>query len=241
MARFLLIHGSCHAAWCWDGTIAALEALGHEAAAIDLPAHGDDTPPESVTLTDYADAILGALDEPAIVVGHSMAGVPLTLAAESAPERFERLVYLCAYLPGDGDSVGTLRRAQDSQPLLPAIRRDRGSPVFGFDPELGRQIFYNDCSDAVAEAAIARLCPEPIAPQEERVTLHGKAQALPRSYILCSRDGAIPPKFQQRMAGALPLADLHERDWSHSPFLSDPEGLAALLDKIAGATPAQAV
>lgn len=36
------------------------------------------------------------------------------------------------------------------------------------------------------------------------------------------------------MAAPLPAGDIHERPWSHSPFLSDPEGLAALLSGIAG-------
>ncbi|MGR3365166.1 MAG: alpha/beta fold hydrolase, partial [Maritimibacter harenae] len=62
MARFLLIHGSNHGAWCWRDTIPALEALGHEARAIDLPSHGDDpTPIAEVTLDGYADAVLEAL------------------------------------------------------------------------------------------------------------------------------------------------------------------------------------
>ena len=29
MAEYLLIHGSCHGAWCWRDVIPALEALGH--------------------------------------------------------------------------------------------------------------------------------------------------------------------------------------------------------------------
>ena len=39
MARFLLIHGSCHGAWCWRDLLPELAARGHEARAIDLPFH----------------------------------------------------------------------------------------------------------------------------------------------------------------------------------------------------------
>ena len=37
MARFLLIHGASHGAWCWRDVIPRLAALGHEAQALDLP------------------------------------------------------------------------------------------------------------------------------------------------------------------------------------------------------------
>ena len=51
MSDFLLIHGSCHGAWCWDDLIPELEALGHTARAIDLPSHGaDKTPVAEVSL-----------------------------------------------------------------------------------------------------------------------------------------------------------------------------------------------
>ncbi|MCR8547924.1 alpha/beta fold hydrolase [Salipiger sp. P9] len=234
MTRFLLVHGSAHGAWCWRDVLPALTALGHEAQAIDLPSHGaDTTPPEAVTLESYVDAILGALAEPAIVVGHSMAGVPITQAADRAPERFRRLVYLCAYIPETGDSVATLRRKQRDQPLLPAVRRDPGGVTFHFAPEMARDIFYHDCSDAAVAYALAHLTPQAIPPQETPVTLTGQAETLPRSYIVCGEDGAIPPAYQREMAAALPAGDVYERAWSHSPFLSDPEGLAALLDRIA--------
>jgi hypothetical protein len=39
MAEVLLIHGSCHGAWCWRDLIPALAARGHDrGAAYHLPA-----------------------------------------------------------------------------------------------------------------------------------------------------------------------------------------------------------
>ncbi len=60
---------------------------------------------------------MAALDAPAIVVGHSMGGYPITAAAERAPERVERLVYLCAYVPAPGMSLADMRRDGPRQPL----------------------------------------------------------------------------------------------------------------------------
>ena len=38
--RFVLVHGGFHGAWCWSRTIPELQALGHDAIAIDVPGHG---------------------------------------------------------------------------------------------------------------------------------------------------------------------------------------------------------
>lgn len=234
MARFLLIHGASHGAWCWGALRAALVARGHEATAIDLPAHGDDsTPPAEATLDGYVAAILAALSEPAIVVAHSMAGVPATAAADRAPDRVARLVYLCAYLPGDGDSVGSLVQAQATQPLRAAIRRGADRDSFTFAPELVPELFYNGCPPDTVARALNRLTPEPVVAQATPVSLSGDIAEVPRSYILCTEDHAIPPEDQRRMASALPPGDVHERPWSHSPFFSAPEALADLLGDIA--------
>ena len=110
MARILLVHGSCHGAWCWRDLIPELTALGHDAFAIDLPSHGTDTTPMAeVTLDLYAQAILDALDGPTIVVGHSMAGYPISRAADLRPANIARLVYLCAYVPWDDHSLVEMR------------------------------------------------------------------------------------------------------------------------------------
>jgi len=38
MATFGLVHGSWHGGWCWERLIPELEARGHRAVAVDLPA-----------------------------------------------------------------------------------------------------------------------------------------------------------------------------------------------------------
>ncbi|GGL51355.1 alpha/beta fold hydrolase [Wenxinia marina] len=234
MASFLLVHGSCHGAWCWEETVPALAALGHAARAIDLPGHGaDPTPPEGVTLDDYARAIVAALRDGDILVGHSMGGFPITAAAELAPERIARLVYLCAYVPSAaGHSLAEMRRLAPRQPLVEAIRRD--GPVFTIDPEMAVAKFFHDVEPGRAARAVARLGKQPVAPQEVPVT-PDRALGVPRSYIRCTEDGAVPYEFQVTMTGDWAEGTVFEMQTSHSPFLSDPEGLAALLDRIAEA------
>lgn len=231
MARFLLVHGAAHGAWCWRALSAELAALGHEAVAIDLPSHGDDpTPVGEVTLDTYVAAILAALEDETVPVAHSMAGVPATCAADRAPGRVARLVYLCAYLPRDGESVASLQRRQAERPLRPAVRVAPDRLSFGFDPALAPEIFYHDCPEARVAEALDRMSPQPIAPTEAPVRLEGGIERVARSYILCTGDRAIPPAAQREMASGLHVV---ERPWGHSPFFSEPRALAALLDGLA--------
>lgn len=227
MSELLLIHGTCHGAWCWDRLLPELAERGIAARAIDLP--GRDGSP--TTLDAYAQAILAAAAPGTILVGHSAGGYAITSAAEADPARFRGLIYLCAYLPAPGQSLADMRRAGPSQPLLPAIRLAEDRQSFTIDPALAPQAFYQDCPPDLATWATARLCPQPVLPQ--RTPLWPKAAlSLPRHYITCTRDQTIPPDYQRQMASGLPPDCLHDLPSGHSPFLSMPKALADKLAEI---------
>ncbi len=233
MADFVLIHGSGYRAAVWQETIRTLAALGHRATAPDLPRH------PGVTLADQARAVRAALPPgPALLVGHSAGGFPVTAAADDP--RLRALVFLCAYVPDPaapppGKSVANLRRAQSTQPLRPAIRVDRAAGRYRFDPALAETLLFHDCPAPGAEAA--RLVAEPIAPQETPLLPPPGAYARPLAYIRCLNDRAIPPETQRRMAQSLPGARDFTLATGHSPFLAAPETLARLLDDFAGSLP----
>ena len=73
----------------------------------------------------------------------------------------------------------------------------------------------------------------PIKCFETPLRLHGGALSLPRSYIYATR---ITPADTfgpfAKMAKADPLWGYHEIDASHSPNVTAPEALTALLQKI---------
>ncbi len=230
MTDFLLIHGSCHGAWCWRDVIPALQDLGHSARAIDLPSHGaDQTPLGEVTLDLYARRILDAIETPVVLVGHSMGGYPITQAAALAPEKVQRLVYLTAYLPMPGMGLGEMRKLAEEQPLMPAIRPSADRASFTFDPAQVPALFYHDCPPEAVTYAFAHLTPQAVKPQVTPVEGLERAEALPRDYIVCTEDRAIPPAFQREMASRLPPERVHDLATSHSPFFANPEGLAQIL------------
>ncbi|MGY3439165.1 MULTISPECIES: alpha/beta fold hydrolase [unclassified Marinovum] len=233
MSDILLIHGSCHGAWCWRDLIPALNARGHNARAIDLPGAGaDETPLADVTLDSYAEAIVAALGPRTVLLGHSAAGYAITAAAERAPERIARLVYLCAYVPEHARSMLDLRRDSARQPLSGGLIKSDDGLSYAARPEAAAATFYHDCTPDQQRFGLAHLGPQPIAPQAAVPLISNASRDLPRSYILCGDDQTIPPEHQAAMVANWPPEDVHRLASGHSPFLSAPGPLAALIDQL---------
>src|SRR3954464_3403667 len=170
MARFVLVHGAFHGAWCWEPLVGALSAAGHTVTTLDLPGHGDDpTAVADVTLDAYARKICATLaeqPEPVLLVGHSMGGVAITQAAARCPERIARLVYVAAFLPGDGQTVVDLTKLPGGPgTMLRANVVVEGEPPVATMPaEAAREAFYGRCSPRQADWAIERVRPPAPAP-----------------------------------------------------------------------------
>ncbi len=231
MHRFLLIHGTSHGAWCWRNLLPFLNISGHCVRAIDLPGRGRNPMPfAQITLQSQAECITDALTAPTILVGHSAAGYAITAAAEQDPRHIKGLIYLCAYVPQSGVSLADMRRKGPSQPLRNAIIRHPDNMSFGFEPSLIKEKFYHDCPPETVALATENLCAEAIAPQETALHLTLRSQSLPRAYIRCTEDRAIPPEYQSDMARPMPHVDLPT---GHSPFFAAPKRLAETLLAIA--------
>ena len=234
LTRLLLVHGSCHGAWCWRDVLPFLNNSRISATAIDLPGSGaDTTPPGGVTLDDYARAITGALTEPTILVGHSAGGFAITAAAERDPSRVAGLIYLSAYIPATGLSLADLRRAGPSQPLRGALILSDDRLSYRVEPAAARRLFYHDCPDDTASWAVSRLGPQPVLPQSVPLALSSNSQGVPRHAILTTEDRTIPPLWQARMAGGLPETCITTLPCGHSPFFAAPQDLARRLIAIA--------
>lgn len=233
MSECLLVHGSCHGAWCWNLLVPELAARGHKARAIDLPGHGADlTPLAEVTLDGYAEAILTALDGPTVLVGHSAGGFAITAAAQKRPDLVSALVYVCAYMPMPGKSLAQMRRMAPSQPLMEAVQVAPDRVSFTIDPAMAPDRFYHDVAPDLAAWATARLGPQPIAPQETALADTARAAALPRHYIRCTQDRTIPPDFQCTMTEGWSGGRVVDLPMSHSPFLADPARMATTMAEI---------
>jgi pimeloyl-ACP methyl ester carboxylesterase len=238
MSTYLLIHGAWHGGWCWRSVVPMLEAAGHTVLAPDLPGHGDDeTPTASVTLKDYAALICeiaAAQSEPVILLGHSMGGVAITQAAEDCPEKIRALVYMCAFLPRNSDSLMTWA-AQDKESMInPTTTFPVEEGVVGLNPEYLREALYAECSEEDIVFAQARLVNQSTEPFKAIVQSTAERWgAIPRYYIECSLDRAITLDLQQAMQKESPCRETFSIDTDHSPFFSEPEVLVDILEHIA--------
>ena len=238
MSRFVLVHGAFCGAWCWEPLVGELEALGHTAEAIDLPGHGEDTMPlQDVTLDAYAERVAEKLraGEPAVLVGHNMGGVAITQGAAKAREHVDRLVYCCAFLPRDGESLKMLTDKPEGAADLVQKNLVLAPPVATLSPDAAREAFYELCTSEQADWALDHRQPQPIAPFVTPVDLDGGIDEIDRYYVLCTKDKAIPLALQRRMSTESPCVEIAELESDHSPFLCKTVGLAAILDHFARA------
>jgi pimeloyl-ACP methyl ester carboxylesterase len=240
MAHFVLVHGACHGAWCWARLVPELEALGHKATAIDLPALGDDsTPIADVTFDMTIGRVVDVLkqqSEPVLLVGHSLAGVSISASAERAPEKIARLVYLTALLPGNGQTVDSVYASPNAFPETPdrSAERSPDGLSYYFKPENARRRFYHDVSDDDFAFAMAHLKPQPTIMLTSVLNLTRERYGrVKRAYIHCTDDRSIAIALQREMVARNPCDPVVTMTTSHSPFLSAPKVLAEVLDDIA--------
>lgn len=238
MTTFVLVHGAWHGAWCWHRLVPQLVRRGHRVLTPDLPGHGrDHSPAPGLKLEDYASTVLAELNrlrEPAVLVGHSLGGMVISRAAELAPERVRLLVYLTAFLPGDGDSLRELADTDTSSLLLQYCRVEQEAMLLHVSHAGIRPALYADCSNEDVALAERALQPEPLGPMAESISLSAaRWGSVPRAFIECTADRSVPLSLQRRMAAAHPCGRVVTLPSGHSPFFSMPERLAEVLTELA--------
>ena len=234
MATFVLVHGSWHGSWCWHRVVPELEGLGHQVLAPDLPGHGDEaTPVAQLTLAAYAEhvaAVVRGAAEPVVLVGHSFGGIVISQAAEIIPEHISRLVYVTAFLPANGQSLSRLAAADPNNPVATSSIISADQQLISLDLTQVGELLYADCPEDDIALARQRLCAEAVMPFVTPVRLTaGRAGSIPRSYIECLHDVAVPLWFQRQMHGKVPCDPVHSLPTGHSPFFAAPGELARLL------------
>ncbi len=234
MASYVLVHGAWHGAWCWDKVVPLLEAEGHSVTTVDLPGHGENSSDVAgMTLDSYAQEVVARVEaagEPVVLAGHSMGGMPITQAAELVPNKIAALVYVCAFLPGDGQSLLQVADGDPAAQVLPNLQVDEAAGLCEVAEDARVACFYEECDPADAAAASSRLVPESLAAFAAPASLtEERAGSVRRVYVECLRDHAISIAKQREMYAARPCERVLTLDTDHSPFLSRPDELAAHL------------
>lgn len=238
MSVFVLVHGAWHGAWCWEKVVPELEKAGHKVLALDLPGHGKNTAPiEEQTLETYADYVCKEIEKentPVILVGHSLGGFTITKVGDMIPDKIAALVYLCAFLPRNGQSANGL---QDGiQPTdfeewnrigLATISESGKSTVLSDEALIGG--LCNGLSEDDVQRILSSAQSEPLAIQKRAIRLTGAVDNVKKAYICCEDDHILLPEFQDKMLAATKVDRLYTMQTGHSAYYGDPEQLAKIL------------
>ena len=272
----VLVHGSWFGAWCFSSLVPLLTAKNITVVAPDLPGHAtgarfpasfsqrpidyaafgsEPSPLAGIGLAQYVSTIQQTIDQlaaagfgPITLLGHSMAGIPITAAAEQAPGKIAKLIYLSAFMPVTAKPVQAYLALSENSAsqVLPQLKADPATVgALRFDTNSVnpadiaglKNAFSADSSD-LDWAAISHMM-QPDDPAQPYGTPTGATAAnwgsVKRAYVGCTFDNVIPPALQQLfISEADALAPSNKTDYhafasSHTPFVSQPAALAALL------------
>jgi len=234
----VLVHGAFENSQVWGHVTAKLEADGYKVVAVNLPGRpGNPAAPDKVSLDLYRDTVVTALDKlhhPAVVVGHSFAGIVISAAAEKAPKKIKTLVFLAAYLPQNGDSLVSLAQRDADSKAGPHLQIDKDKGIASIEYSARADLFANGGPEGLRKAIPDLILDEPLAPLATPVKLtaanFGKVD---KAYIHTAMDQVISPSFQAQMVATTPVRVEYTLPTGHTPFLTDPDGLAKAIEEAA--------
>jgi pimeloyl-ACP methyl ester carboxylesterase len=232
MATFVVAHGAWSSAWAWKKMRPLLRAAGHDLWTPSYTGLGERAhlANGAIDLDTHIQDVVGLLDmedlRGVVLIGHSYGGMVATGVADRASERIAQLVYLDAFVPGNGQSAFDLQ---------PAERANQMRELARYSGE-GWRIPPNPMPPDTPEADVAwaahRRLPQPLKTFEQKLRLSDRTPP-PRSYIYCTRfgPGDVFRQFAERARRESGWR-YFEIDASHNPHITEPQRLLAILAQI---------
>jgi pimeloyl-ACP methyl ester carboxylesterase len=220
MTTFVVAHGAWSGAWGWDRVAELLRRSGHRVHVPTLSGLGERSHLAlmPITLTTHVEDLVNEMHfhdlTDVVLVCHSYGGFVGTGVAERAAARIASIVYVDAFIPGDGECFADIMGEMPEGPLVPA-------------PEIGG----NEYAKPEEAERVARLStPQPVGTFTERLRVTGAYRRIARkSYVLATGwDGFGSVAAPLR---ADPEWQVHELPCGHDIPLLMPKELADLLER----------
>jgi pimeloyl-ACP methyl ester carboxylesterase len=218
----VLVHGGFVDGSGWEGVYDILKKDGYEVSVVQNP---------TISLTgDVAvtKAVIDAQSKPVILVGHSYGGAVITEAGNDP--KVVGLVYITAFAPDAGESVGTLianpAPGAPVPPILPpqngflTLDKAKFPASFAADVDPHKAQFMADAQIPWGLEALNGTISKPA------------WKAKPSWYLIASEDKMIPPDAQRAMSKRAGSAVVEEKG-SHAIYVSQPEAVAKLIETAA--------
>lgn len=192
---FVLVHGSWADINFWSGIAVELRNMGHSVYIPEYPGHGSDfntNATHAMITKAVVDYIVAHNLSDVVLVGHSFGGSVVQTTAQAVPERIKRLVFINAFVLGDGQSVAD----QFPPPMLQAferLRKETPNDTIMLPFPIFRETFVNLADLALAKRLYGEIRPEPAKPAFEKLDLKKFYHlATPRSYLYLTEDNVLP-------------------------------------------------
>ena len=226
---FVLIHGAWHGGWCWRFVAPLLRRAGHDVFAPSLTGLGERkhlARPDIDLETHIEDvvALLEAEDlKDVVLVGHSYGGMVITGAADRAPARIRRLVYLDAFVPENGKCA-----LDYVVPERAARMREEGEKIGSVTPP--PLSLWGLSKPEHIDFVKPREARHPYRTMSQKIVLKGQSR-LPKTFIYCSSPAtgsfdAFAAKYRSD-----PAWKFFELATGHDAMILMPERVADLLQK----------
>jgi pimeloyl-ACP methyl ester carboxylesterase len=175
-----------------------------------------------------AKAVIAAEKGNVLLVGHSYGGAVITEAGNDP--KVVGLVYVAAFAPDAGESVGALsgKPATDA-PKPPVLPPQDG--YLKLDPSKFREAFAADVSPSVAAFMADSQVPWGLKAVSTPIT-NPAWKTKPSWYIVAKQDRMISPSLERWMAGRA-KAHTTELDGSHAIYVSKPDAVATVIEEAA--------
>lgn len=247
MATFVLVHPAWFGGWCWKKITPRLGAQGHIVYTPTLTGLGerDHLASRRVGLGTHVDDIVNVLVfedlDQVILTANSSAGAVVTAVADRVPERIQRVVYVDAFVPADGERLLDVIPPDRRAAIELLVEQEGGGwllPRMAAAPwEQYVPAAYQVTDEADLRWMLARLRPTPFGHFTEAVHLTGASERQPRRvYIRCRRWPNSSFDRYASHAQSSPGWDYYQLDSSHVPYITDPDALSAILLKLASAS-----
>jgi pimeloyl-ACP methyl ester carboxylesterase len=223
--NIVLVHGAWGDASHWRKVIPTLVAKGYNVSAVQNPltSVADDV--------DRTSKLAAAQKAPTLLVGHSYGGVVIT-GAGHVPN-VVGLVYIAAFAPDEGESLGDIFGWRAQPPGAAAIRPDDNGFLW-----LDRAQFHDAfCQDLdAAEALIMSVTQKPISGQCFGDKSGPPAwKQKPSWYQVSSADRMIPPDTERAFVARMNAKKSISLEAGHASLASRPDEVAALIEEAAKA------
>jgi pimeloyl-ACP methyl ester carboxylesterase len=233
MANIVLAHGAWSAAWAWKKMRPLFAAAGHTFYSPSYTGLGERAhlARPDIDLSTHVQDVLNVLEfedlKDVVLLGHSYGGMVATGVADKARGRIQRVVYIDAFAPRDGQSLFDLVGPKAEANMRAGAAKDGEGWKLPLNP------MPPDTSPEDSAWAVPRRRPQPIKTFEQRIRLESTEPPPPRHYIYARKNGPgdVFRQFGERARSEAGWK-YYEIDASHNPHITCPDDLMKLLTDI---------